>query len=252
MGLGRALTLLIAVAAPVWAGNLCFVVSRSHELNGIACTPFFCLAAGNLLYLISRPPWPSRLWSLVSGVLPVVIARIIVGFGNPDGVADALDAVPMGYRSDFDMTLPTVEPSALDLLRKAHVDADDPIAFVDPRTSMGVRFVANHPAAMQSGAGATVWLDADSPPAPEARRLSSAETWLPMTCRNINVPLSEDRKRVYVKRYLERRRVSGWLLISRAVGDNEIAWLYEEIERTHVRGRTFENAEWRLMWWDVR
>jgi hypothetical protein len=253
-GPGRALTLSIAVAAALWAGNLYFVVSRSHELNGISGAPYYCLAAGTLLYLVARPPMFGRLSSLVvSGVLPVMVAMITVGFGNADGVADALDAVPMGYRTDFDNALPTIEPAALELIRAAKVNADDPLAYIEWNAShLGVRLVARESATPRSGTEHTVWVEANSPLAPVAKRVVSQETWLPMTSVDILRPLTIERQQLYVKRYLQRRRVSGWLLVSRALTDDQISWLYQELEQTHVRGRTLENAQWRLTWYDAR
>ena len=110
---------------------------------------------------------------------------------------------------------PQVEEPVVQVLRKAGVDAQDPLAYA---VSYGdiLRIVPAEG-------------DGSSP-------ITATRAWLPWNPWHASDHLPEERKAVYTMRFIQRARSGGWLLLPTGLAEQEyLAWLFRELEQTHTR-----------------
>ncbi len=81
--------------------------------------------------------------------------------------------------------------------------------------------------------------------------LSPPQTWLPTMPLHLFAPLPDERKEVYMSRFTERARLSGWLIQSKKeVPYTSVAWFSGQLQQTHEPTKVFENDDWRLTWFE--
>jgi hypothetical protein len=118
------------------------------------------------------------------------------------------------------------------LLDSAGVKAGDPILYADERWDpMPVRLVRD---------------------SNQRRRVPFTRDWLPLKPFAYQVwALPPERKQLYMSRFAERSRLSGYLLIQTKIL-NQHGWLFDQLARTHVRTMVAENADYQLLWFEFK
>jgi hypothetical protein len=187
--------------------------------------------------------------------VPVLAIILTAAFGNAAGLANYLVSpnaafvgqeanTPLGaaeapateaekhtgYETDINRQLPDMEEPLLDLLDEAQVEIDDPMVYYveDPRNG---NILSARPVSDGSG----------------TRLFSPPRTWLPTTPFLLVDPLSDERKELYMTRFIERARLGGWLIESKKEAPyTSLSWFSDPLQRTHTPTEVFENADWRL------
>ncbi|MEJ7813114.1 MAG: hypothetical protein WKG32_22075, partial [Gemmatimonadaceae bacterium] len=141
-------------------------------------------------------------------------------------------ALLRGYSSRISDGLPRADGDLGRLFASAGVGADDAVIAIS-------RFPV--PA-----------FDSSTTDAGRTRRPPGAAAWLPALPFALLTPIAESRRRTYVRRFLARRPVSGWLLVPKQPDEllGDVAWMDDELARTHDATRRFESAEWTLIRYD--
>jgi hypothetical protein len=272
----RALSLIAGTWGAVWAMSSYFV-PRSHPAGASLLSPILCIAIGLTLYLLARYQWTDR-WAMLvrTSLVPVLAIILTVTFGNAAGLAQYITSSPhasyleryteqsynrllptgvagtageeratreerattesrhVGYEPEINSRLPVMDKSLLNLLDSAQVKIDDPIVYVgDP----------------EFGGILPAWpVTADN----RIHFLSPLRTWLPTMPFTLVAPLSDERKEVYMSRFTERARLSGWLIQSKkeVPYTSSPPWFSTQLQQTHTPTEEFENDSWRLTWFE--
>jgi len=83
------------------------------------------------------------------------------------------------------------------------------------------------------------------------RFFSPPQTWLPSMPVALLEPLSDERKELYMSRFTERARLSGWLIESKEDAPyTSVPWFSDQLQRTHTPTEVIENDDWRLTWFE--
>lgn len=228
----ESLPLVVGSAAMLWAVSSYFV-GRSHDNNVTNLTPVVLASVAAVLRVLDRFN-PREMWCtwLRVSLLPVFTVLLVMAFFNEDALKRYVDDAAAGYRPDVTLLLPDADSSLEELLREARVDADTPLAFFDNST---------YPS-----------------PCPRWHALGIKEpqvgthAWLPTASTVLYVPLSAERRHVYFERFIARTQLSGWLIRPNADPRPDLAWVLEEVAKTHTPGRTLSNARWTMTWYECR
>lgn len=240
---GKAMSLLAGTWGALWATSSYFV-SRSHPNNATVLSPILCVAIGVMLYLLARHQRGERWTRLVKmSFVPFLTILLTATFGNAGFLRLYLTSPQLGYQQNIDTHLPTLDPSLVELFRAAQVKTDDPIVY------SAVRVKAVEPLADGLSHDHGVLLPAW--PTDDGRLISATRAWLPATPFVLLVPLPEERRQVYMERFIARARLSGWLVQNKKEAPyTSSAWFYDQLLKTHAPARMFENADWQLIWFE--
>lgn len=254
----RALSLVAGTWGALWAMGS-YLITQGDGVAVAALSPILCVAIGVTLYLLAHYQKTDR-WALLlrTSFIPVLTVLLTTTFGNAAGFANyispqagyferEIDSIPLGagmsttgaeerpgYEREIDSHLPVMEESLRDLLDVAQVKTDDPIVYYveDPRVGY---ILSARPISDGSG----VHLFSPSP------------TWLPTQPFLLLDPLSDERKELYVSRFVERARLGGWLIESKKEAPyTSSSWFSDPLQQTHTPTEVFENDEWRLTWFE--
>lgn len=220
------LPLAVGAWAALWVTSSYFV-ARSEASNATSQSVVIVLGIGLALQLLRRAD-AGDAWARVVRMCCVPFLTVILSaaFGNT-----AAPAIPGSMRlavhpSAIARQVPVVEPALLDLFRAAGVQPGDPMI------SSGWNLIGAWPAGATAGGPVE----------------SAAPAWLPARPSALFLHLSPSRRMTYFSRFAERARRGGWL--AEPKDDEQRTWSAQELARTHKATRTFENAVWRLTWFD--
>ncbi len=225
------LPVVVGAAAALWAVSSYFV-GRSHDNNVINLTPLIvaCLAAALRVLDRTQPgeAWPC--WIRAS-VLPAFTVLLVMPLIDSAAVEQYLHDTAEGYRANVSRLLPDADPALEQLLAEAGVDADTPLAFFD------------NDAALPSACPRVHWKGALEPSA-------GTRAWLPAESMVLYMPLAPERRRIYFERFIARSRRGGWLIRPNAEPIPELAWILQEVRRTHSPRRNLGNSTWTMTWYE--
>jgi hypothetical protein len=225
------LHLALAAWSALWAAASYFV-GRSHEINLTNLSPVIVVAMAIACGVLSRERNAGRLGGVLRlSFIPILTMLLTIAFGNEERSPVVLSTMRRGYIRDIDRLLPQVDESAAWLLRTASVTEGDPILLM-------------HHVNNQCNCVAARWVT--DQPCHQARRVTVNQAWLPLTPYSLSLPLSKERARIYMSRFMSRTRMSGWLLYTRV--DPARAWFFDELQHSHAAVKTFEHGEWKLTW----
>jgi hypothetical protein len=240
---GKAMSLMAGTWGALWATSSYFV-SRSHPNNATVLSPILCIVIGVTLYLLARHQrgeWWARLVKM--SFVPFLTILLTATFGNAGFLRLYLTSPQQGYQRNIDTHLPALDPSLLELFRTAQVKANDPIVYSAVRVK-GVEPLADG-VSHDYGVLLPAWT------ADDGRLISSTRAWLPATPFVLLAPLPEERRQIYMQRFVARARLSGWLVQNkREASYTSSAWFYDQLSKTHTPTRMFENADWQLIWFE--
>ena len=225
-----ALPLILGAGGGFWA-TASYFVSRSHPNNLHNLSAIFCGVIGIVLYLLARER-KNELWATLvrSSFVPVLTITLVAIFANKGALLDYINA-PQDSYTKIERLIPVSDPELDNLLNAAQVKPDDPMVYVGQSDLL-----------IFSG-----WTYAQ-----DGRRevLTTYRSWLPIPLYSF-VPLNDQRRKVYLTRFAERTRLGGWLIEHK----NEqpiFPWLSEYLQLHYTPGRTFENENWKLTWYDYK
>lgn len=201
-----------------------------------------------LLVLVARLPH-QRMWSPLvrSSLVPLFVVLLVSPIAaiaaNPRAAGEAAIALGTTLKNGLaiEPLIPDADPELQTLMAQAELGPDASISFLGS-------WIGNlmQPWTSQVNSGERVVITQD---------------WLPghpyVSLRYV----PEGRGAIYVQRYIERERRSGWLVqhktgehasmedLPEFVSGRE-AWLAEELLRSHVPTKIFESANWQLVWFE--
>jgi hypothetical protein len=213
-----------------WA-TASYFVARGAEINARNLAPLFCTSIGVALSLPTRGRNGDGYDALArTSLVPALVVFLTLAFGNRAGLADYTSPLHSGYTSHPEDLLPRIDSSLAGLLDEAGIKRSDPIVFYDTNLL-------------------PVWPVADGKP---TNGLEATHAWLPTHPFALMMHMPPDRAQLYLSRFMARDRAGGWLIepkdvdIREALGGGQ--WFYHELERTHARTVSFDNARWRVTW----
>jgi hypothetical protein len=206
-------------------------------------SPILCVVVGVMLYLLARQKeWWARLVRM--SFVPFLTIILTVTFGNAAFLRLYLSSPEIGFVKNIDTHLPLIDPSLRELLSTAQVKANDPIVY------SAVRVRAVEPLADGLSHDHGVLLPA-WPTSDNRQVLSSYRAWLPTTPFVLFAPLPEERRQVYMERFIARTHLSGWLIQNRKEASyTSSSWFYNQIIKTHTPTKRFENDDWQIIWFE--
>ncbi len=230
----------LAVAAGVW-GMLWsasgYYAIRAVPLFLLNLTPLLCTCLAAALVVIARNPSLRRASTPIrASVIPMLAVLIAVGFSNPQTLGHWGHALRQGYVASVDRLIAPVDPSLAGLVRRAGLDADDPIVYLNH--DGGKWSLTPLPLLPGSDGGQPRWRN---------------RAWTPALPFVLFVTLPEDKPDIYMRRFVRRVRTGGWLIESkRRPAAEKYPWFYAALGRTHTPVETIENADWRLTRFEPR
>ena len=243
----RALSLIVGTWGALWAISSYFV-ARSHPNNISNLTPILCVAMGLTLYVLARHQKIDR-WTMFirTSFVPVLAVLLIAPFVNAPNLINYVTSY-RGYEGEVNSKLPVMDDSLRGLLDAADVKTSDPVVFVGDLEETGTgNILPARPVSDSSG---------------EIRIMSPPRTWLPIMPGDMGKLLSEERKELYISRFTERARLSGWLIetkkevptymitTKKEVPYTSSPWFSDQLQQTHVPTEVIENDDWRLTWFE--
>ena len=226
----RAMPLLIGTLGGLWATGSYFV-SRSHPNNAHNLSAIFCAVIGLTIYLLMRERENSFWATLVrSSFVPVLVMVMVVVFANRPALTEYL-TTPQGLFLGVEQLIPITDPELDTLLNASQVKPEDRVVFIG-RSEIPIfsGWTYNRDGKQQS--------------------LRKYNSWLPVHLYAL-VPLNQPRRDKYLGRFTERVRTGGWL-IEYKTDQAVYPWLSDYIKLHYVPGRTFENQNWKLTWYDYK
>jgi hypothetical protein len=219
--------------AAVWATGSYFV-SRSHETNAVYLAPVFCVALAIAVRLLPPPATTDAVSRLVRLTLvPVFSVLLAMTLGHAPGLVRFVSDPRPAHRAGIEALLPRADAALVTLLAEAHVGTEDPVAYLDaslnPLPARPIRWNPEQ------------WT-------------ASHRTWLPTDPGALFMPLAQLRGRTYIRRFVRRAGLGGWLIESKVLGPGrfELPWLLEELQLTHRATAVYENEAWRLTRFELR
>lgn len=213
---------LVGAWAGLWAVSSYFV-GRSVELAVTNLTPVSCTVIALLLHTIrgraDPTPWDGRLEMACVAILAVILT---LALGSSRWVEPGAWDVRGRDAWSIEPRRPVMPPGEQTLL--ARVGVRDPIAFCTDT-------LPGH------------W---DGLP---------KRAWLPIAPLPMFAELPQERRKLYVSRFVARAGLSGWLVEPKAASPyftSGCRWLRELVQPTHETRRSYENDALRLTWFNVR
>ena len=203
--LGAAWTLLWVLAS--------YLAVRGRNDICTTFSPVVCTAVAVVLLVIARHQ-NSDDWVRLAraSLVPLLTVLLTMGLGDFKKLPWAS---PSAMFQPIEGLRPQVEEPVTQVLRKAGVNAQHPLAYAVHGGDL-LRIV---PAAG----------DGTGP-------ITATRAWLPWNPWHATDHLPEERKAVYTARFIQRARSGGWLLLPTGLAEREyLAWLFRRLEQTHTR-----------------
>lgn len=224
-----------------------YFVSRSHPNNATVLAPVFCVVIGLTLYLLAtykQTDWWATLVKM--SFVPILTVLLTVTFGNASFLGLYLSSPKLTYERNIDTHLPLIDSSLQELLNTAGVKPEGPIVY------SAVRVKSIEPLADGLSHDHGVLLPA-WPIDGGQQLISTYRAWLPTTPFVLFAPLPEERRQTYMRRFIARVRLSGWLIQNRKEASyTSSAWFYNQIIKTHAPTKVFENDDWQVIWFEFK
>jgi hypothetical protein len=201
-----------------WAGLWAigsYFVGRSVALSVTNLAVVLCTAVAVALQARTAS-WVTTLST------PLLVAVCALGLGNGRWSRADMWRIAGQYAWSIDERRPLLDPADVALL--ARTRPEDPVVFCQGTLP-------------------------DRVPGRQLR------AWLPTVPFPLFLAVPEARRPLYVARFVERARLSGWLAEPKAVSYRPQlwqGWFPEQLRRTHEPGRSYENPRWRLTWYAYR
>jgi hypothetical protein len=237
-GFAEALSLAAGAWAALWTTTSYYIV-RGDNATYLCLLPIVCTVLGLMLYIFKRYRMNDHGTALLRTSLAAFLCVVVlIAFKNTNQIISLARRIQT-FNPAIERQLPIMNESMSSLLDAAHVNAGDPIVYVDTTLDM-------LPVRLSRTDGATP-------------RTTMGPSWIPIRPFSGSMPptISEDRMRLYVSRFIARHPMSGYLLIRidlKALpwGIHSPNWLFEQLQLTHRAYLIRANADYQLIWFQRR
>jgi len=220
------IALLLGSWGAVWA-TASYYIGRTHDNNVNNILPILGLGFASLIFVQRRE---NTAGLRVTGfcVLPLVVVSFSISYGNVAGVTACVrQSIGLSHRH-VSKKLLMVDEELASVLRSAGIDPHKtPIAFIDKNHSMlpGLRN-------------------------DQGQLLRWHKTWLPIMSPSAMIFLAPERQRLYISRFVDRSKLSGWLIFPNdSEFEERYRWLLDAILRSHQPVKTTESPNWKLTYY---
>jgi len=220
------IALLLGSWGAVWA-TASYYIGRTADNNVNNILPILGLGLASLIFVQRRE---NTAGLRVTGfcVLPLVVVSFSISYGNVAGVTACVkQSIGLSHRR-VSKKLLMVDEELASVLRSAGIDPHKtPIAFIDNNRAMlpGLRN-------------------------DQGQLLRWHKTWLPIMSPSAIVFLAPERQRLYISRFVDRSKLSGWLIFPKGSEFEERhQWLLDAILRSHQPVKTTESPNWKLTYY---
>lgn len=226
------LSLSLGLFGATWIITSIFV-ARSYTGVGAALMPMYGIVVVLALHLL-KDYWRSERWAalLYLSLVPVLTVIAASPLTNQDGLINMLNS-PQGNYSEITTRMPAIsEPALINFFKQTEINPTDPIVIIEPGANILPPFVnpiTNKPMAEISN------------------------TWLPTYPFALLLPLSDERKQVYMERYIARHNQAGWLIefYPRPI-NYKTDWFFKALNKAYIptRGRLMD--AWNAVWYEPK
>jgi hypothetical protein len=217
------LSLIFGTWAFLWS-TFSYFVGRSHEVITTDLSHILVASIATALHLHAREQRNDRSSVLIRlALVPALTVVLTAAFGDKGADRKWLTTSKRGYIRAIERRIPPLDPTLAQLMVAAKIGHADPLAFID----------VNHPGAIRYGSSGN-------------RQVNNYRAWVPITPCSLYLPLREDRRPVYISRFVARSQSDGWLVQRKDDPDPSFSWIPLEISKTHEPVATLEDARWRL------
>lgn len=231
-----ALAVLCGAWGALWATSSYFI-SRSHDVNAVNLSPIAAVGIALGLRLL-RHEKADGATSIRAGFVPILTVYLMIGFGDRAELGRWANALRRGYVRDVDRLLPVVDPSLALVLDGAKVRPGEPLIYAGeaPWNPLPVRPIVREEGGVRHTS--IRWRN---------------RAWLPAITPCLFVPLPDERRNLYLERFLARTEASGWLAQPKALDGRvfvPLPRIGEILGRTHVPTRIVEDGRWKLTYYE--
>lgn len=220
--LNRNVVPLVASAACLWAVSSYFI-GRAVPNNITAMLPILCIITAIVLKSINGLDFDlSHIMFKVISV-PLLMLILMTSFGNVNFV-DKLRTFQT-LTGNVSQKVRVADPSLQELISEAGIRNTDPVVYY------------GHAAAMPR------WRSNNE-------MLISEKTWLPNPLQLLEEPIMDERRSIYLRRFMQRSAQSGYIIQAKGEDEDRFTKWLVLIARTHLPIRTFENSKWKIIYFD--
>ncbi len=214
---------LVASAGCLWAVSSYFI-GRAVPNNITAIYPLLCVITAIVLQSIKGLQF--NMFHVVFKVIstPLLVLVMMTSFGNINFI-DKLRPFDTLSR-DVSQKVRVAEPSLQELISQAGIKEDDPVVFYGYTASM------------------PRWQSKN-------QMIVSERTWLPNPLQIIEEPIEGRRRIVYLDRFIKDHPQTGYFVRKKGEADERAAQWIALISKTHSPVRIYENAMWKIIYFDL-
>jgi hypothetical protein len=227
--------LLLAATSTLWAISSYFV-ARSHENNLTTLTPLYCASVFLALFSLEKNIRNSQTRSLGKVLLlPPLVIWMALPLFNTEMLWVRLQGAIVSDRPKLETLLPKRTIVLQSLLDQAKITENDFLVAIDGADN-----------------GNLLPVSLEASPSGLFHR-----PWLPIHPLNLLTPLSPERRKIYLTRFIERAKPEGWTLLSSEMDGKILGrWLSEDfpllLRKYYEPTETLQSGKWYLIRWKLK
>jgi hypothetical protein len=220
--LNRNVVPLVASTACLWAISSYFI-GRAVPNNITAMLPILCMITAIVLKSMNGLEFDLSHIFFKAISVPLLMLVLMTSFGNSNFV-DKLRTFQT-LTSRVSQKVRIADPLLQELITQAGIKPDDPVVFY------------GYAAAMPQ------WENNND-------MVSSEKTWLPNPLQLLEEPIKDERRTVYLNRFINGSYQSGYFIHAKGEAEDRLAKWLALIARTHSPVRMYENSKWKITYFD--
>ena len=220
-----ALSLAVGLFGATWSVTSYFL-ARSYVSIAPTLFSVYCMAIALTIYLLKAENVQAKWATLIKlSYVPILSVVILSLVANQGGLIDFFTQKEGTYTRVED-NLPKLDEPTQKLLDKAGVRPDDPIITVSGFNLLNAQTKTNQMSSFVNG-----------------------KPWLPIYPETLILPLPEERRQVYLERYAQQLKMSGWVLGSVYQAVNDKDWFYLTMPHYYRPTKVVQSEQGSLLTW---
>ncbi len=220
--LNRHVVPLVASAGCLWAVSSYFI-GRAVPNNITAILPVLCMLIAIVFSSINGLEFDISHSIFKAISVPLLMLVLMTSFGNYNFL-DKLRTFQT-LSANISQKVRVADPLLQELIAQAGIKPGDPVVFYGYAAAMP-RWKCNNDMVL------------------------SEKTWLPNPLQLLEEPIKDERRTVYLNRFMDRSYQSGFFIHAKGEAEDRLAKWQALIARTHSPVRIYENSKWKITYFD--